>query len=459
MLRHFAQLLCLTSLLAADSASAETYRVGPGERRTSMSQVPWDRLMPGDVVEIVGRPEPYRSKVVICRRGTEAAPIVIRGVPGPDGRLPIIDGKDAVTPPGLDFWSEARGVINIAGASRPDDTMPAWITVENLEICNAKGGNFFLGRKGLTEYYGNASAIYVEKGEYLTFRNLVMHDCGNGFFTAPDSKAILVEGCSIYSNGIAGSVYEHNSYTETNGITFQTCRFGPLVPGAGGCALKDRSAGLVVRYNFIDGGNRQLDLVDAQEGAYLRSEPSYDVTYVYGNVLIERQGQDNNQIVHYGGDSGPPDQNRKGPLWFYNNTVVSLRTDKTCLFRLSSNMQSAEIFNNIFYVAESGNTLSILDETGHAHLRNNWIKPGWKKCHGDLLGAVSDENTIGSEDSGFQSLAEFNLRPAASSEVRGKALSLTPAPEHRVAFEPPWTVNPPQRRVGFRDLGAFESAP
>ena len=39
----------------------------------------------------------YREKWVICRQGTAAAPIVVRGVAGPGGARPLIDGEGATT--------------------------------------------------------------------------------------------------------------------------------------------------------------------------------------------------------------------------------------------------------------------------------------------------------------------------------------------------------------------------
>ena len=54
--------------------------------------------------------------------------------------------------------------------------------------------------------------------------------------------------------------------------------------------------------------------------------PSYRETFVYGNVLIEFDGEGNRQMIHYGGDSGREERYRNGTLYFYHNTVVSTRT-------------------------------------------------------------------------------------------------------------------------------------
>ncbi|HID22039.1 MAG TPA: polysaccharide-degrading enzyme, partial [Planctomycetaceae bacterium] len=98
----------LLGLVAA--APAETYEVGPGRKYTDVDAVPWEALRPGDRVLIHWRPEPYRAKWVICRRGTRERPIIVSGVVGPEGQRPVIDGRSAVTRPELQFWNEERGV-------------------------------------------------------------------------------------------------------------------------------------------------------------------------------------------------------------------------------------------------------------------------------------------------------------------------------------------------------------
>src|SRR5690606_2610711 len=126
-------------------------------------------------------------------------------------------------------------------------------------------------------------------------------------------------------------------------------RFGPLRPGSVGNALKDRSAELVVRYNWIEGGNRQLDLVAGDDADAIPAHPLYARTIVYGNVLIEPDGAGNSQIGHYGGDNGNTALYRKGVLHFFHNTVVSLRSGNTTLLRLSTADESADVRNNVLY--------------------------------------------------------------------------------------------------------------
>ena len=76
---------------------AEVYEVGPGRAFANIGDVPWESLAEGDTVRVHWRALPYREKWVICRTGTEARQIVVSGVPNPDGRLPVVDGRDATT--------------------------------------------------------------------------------------------------------------------------------------------------------------------------------------------------------------------------------------------------------------------------------------------------------------------------------------------------------------------------
>ncbi len=312
------KLLLLTTLIASSSffAHAAVYEVKPNTSLDTIAEVPWATLQPGDTVLIYWKATGYKEKWVICRQGTAALPITISGVPGPNGELPVIDGNGAVTPPNLNFASETRGVIKVGSANIPADTMPKHIIIENLEIRGGHPSYQFSDDGGNTQTYStSASSIYVEKGENITVRNCWITDSANGFFVASNddtvSRNILVEGNYIFGNGVVGSILQHNNYTAAIGITFQYNRFGPLRANSGGVNLKDRSAGLVVRYNWIEGGNRNLDLVDGEDSVQIRNAPEYRKTFVYGNVLIKPDGG-NNQTTHYGGDSGTTAELSKG---------------------------------------------------------------------------------------------------------------------------------------------------
>ena len=240
---------------------------------------------------------------MIGLQGTEAAPIRVRGMPGPGGQRPVIDGENAVTPAPLNYWNEGRSVIKVGGSNTPSNSVARWIEIEGLDVRGARPPNTFTGDNGTVQTYSsNGAAIHVELGEHITIRDCIIRDSGNGIFVSSAgsniSRDITIENNYIHANGNNGSIFEHNTYTAAIGIIYQYNRFGPLASGAGGNNLKDRSAGLVVRYNWIEGGNRQLDLVDAEDSPIIRDDPSYRRTNVYGNVLIEPAGAGNRQIVH-----------------------------------------------------------------------------------------------------------------------------------------------------------------
>lgn len=458
-------LALMAGSIVPSGAAATVYEVGPGKPYATISAVPWESLGPGDTVLIHWRSTPYKEKWVICRQGTAEAPITVRGVAGPNGELPVIDGNGATTRQTLNFWNQNRAVIKIGGASNPPDTTPRHIIVENLDIRSARPPFTYTANNGAVQsYINNAASIYIEKGEYITIRNCRIHDSGNGLFVASSnsivSREILIEGNHIYDNGNVDSLYEHNTYTAALGITYQFNRFGPLRSGALGNNLKDRSAGLTVRYNWIEGGNRQLDLVDGEDSSIIRSHPSYRSTFVYGNILIEPAGAGNRQIVHYGGDSGSTGSYRKGELYFHNNTIVSTRTDRTTLFRLSTNDEACDFRNNIAYVTAAGNTLSLVDSSGVLRLSHNWFKPGRVATFGTLTGTIQDDGTsvVGSAP-GFADEGAQNFRLTSSSACRNAGTSLPAAaiPLH-VPVEQYLAHQKREGRPddGMIDIGAYE---
>ncbi len=411
---------------------ATDYHVGPGQPLAEPGQVPWETLAAGDTVFIHWRATPYAAKWVLCRQGTAGAPITIRGVRGPGGERPVITGQNATTRSVLNYWNRNRGVLKIGGASTPADTMPQHLVVESLDLRSARPPFTFTAPGGAQEsYVANAAALHVEKVRHLVVRDCALGDSGNGLFISPDSQDILIERCFIAGNGNAGSIYEHNAYTAAIGIVYQFNHFGPLRAGCNGNNLKDRSAGLVVRSNWIEGGNRQLDLVDAEDSAAISSHPSYRATFVYGNVLIEPAGDGNRQIIHYGGDSGDTSIYRKGTLYLHHNTIVSTRTDRNTLLRLSTNDETCDARNNIIYTTLAGNNLSMIDDTGTLRLQGNWLRSGWiVSFNSGHAGTVVDAGgNLAGTAPGFLDLAaqDFHLTEASPCRNAGVALAAAAA--------------------------------
>jgi hypothetical protein len=456
-------------LMLPAAASALTFEVGPGKQYTTVGDVPWESLNPGDTVLIYYRPTPYKEKFVLARVGTPSQPITVRGVLGPLGERPILDGNGATTRAQLSYPSRVRGVIKIGASNVPfaDGTtvMPQWLVIENLEIRGARPPNTFTAPDGSTESYTSpASSIYVEFGENITVRNCDIHDNGNGFFAFSSnsivSRNILLEGNYIHDNGNSGSLFEHNIYVEAIGVTYQYNHFGPPLPGAGGNNIKDRSAGLVVRYNWIEGANRQLDLVNAEDSSIVRADPSYRFTHVYGNVIIEHPNSGNNDFVHYGGDTGSAQKFRKGTLYFYNNTVVSDRTDNTRLFRLSTNDESCDARNNIAYVTAAGANLQLLDNFGSLTLTQNWFKTGYTPfVVNHPKGTITNNGTVTGSSPGFVSEAgqDYHLTSGSQAVNAGAALNPAVLPTHNVVREYVKHQSSVARAVnGNLDIGAYE---
>ena len=445
--------------MCSPPAIAMVYHIGEGLEYTAIGDVPLESIKAGDSVMIHFRAEPYCEKWVISATGTAAAPIVFSGVPSQNGTLPVIDGSNAVTRKQLDYWNEPRSVVKIGGSSKPS-AHPEYIIIENLDIRSGRPSYTFTDDAGSAGTYAeNAAAIHLEEGDNITIRNCMLHDCGNGFFCGSGASNVIVECCHIYDNGIEGSIYEHNNYTEAHGIIFQFNYFGYLREGCDGNNLKDRSGDCVIRYNWIEGGNRQLDLVDSDyESIY--GEASYNTTYVYGNILIEPDNHGNSQIVHYGGDSGEEERYRKGTLHFYHNTIVSTRDGNTTLLRLSSNDERADVRNNIIFTTAPGNRLAICASDGTVLLRNNWLKTGWRVSHDNSNADVRDSGgNIPGDTPGFAPMDTVNyFYLEASSPCVNKGTELH---EQCAAFPVQFEyVN--QRRFrqrpqdGAPDIGAFE---
>ncbi|HEX5101576.1 MAG TPA: right-handed parallel beta-helix repeat-containing protein [Polyangiaceae bacterium] len=393
--------------------------VGPGLDVETPSDVAWETLSAGTLVRIHHRAEPYRDKWVVNTTGTANKPVVVLGVPE-NGVLPVISGDGATTRSALEYWNEERGIVKLGGADAPGGPA-AYVTIECLDITSARPGISFDDAGGSsTEYSENAACLYIEDGSYLTLRNNTVHGCGNGIFASSGSSEVLVSGNYVYDNGNVGSQYEHNSYTEARGITFEFNHYGPPCDGCDGNNLKDRSAGTVIRYNWIESGSRELDLVESDHEE-LVDDPRYHQTFVYGNVLVEPDEAGNSQILHYGGDGSDESMFRKGTLYFYNNTVVSTRGGNTTLFRLSSEEESVDARNNIFSVTADGNAAAISAGMGAIVLADNWLPSGWVDSHDDLTGSIDDQGNVTGTTPGFTDGAAQDFTLAAGSACVGAA--------------------------------------
>ncbi|MDB6027616.1 MAG: hypothetical protein JWM68_3839 [Verrucomicrobiales bacterium] len=442
---------------------ATEFHVGPKQKLQAVSDVPWESLKAGDQVLIDWRPEPYKEKWVICCKGTEKAPIVVRGVPGPKGTLPVIDGNGASTRKQLQFWGDVRGTIKVGGAIVPKGSDAEYIVIENLEVRGARPPFTFIDAQGQPKsYLVTASALYVEKAHHLTVRNCILTDSAHGLFVSSNNESassdILVEGCYFSENGMEGGT-QHSIYTAAIGITFQFNHLAPLRAKCVGNNLKDRSAGLVVRYNWIEAGDKNLDLVDGEDSVLVRNHPSYRKTFVYGNVFIKTPVSTHNQLVHYGGDSKFGSYYRKGTLYFYNNTIVSYRKDPMSLFWLSSDEETCDFRNNILYSTTNSKFFAVKDK-GIMHLSHNFLPENWLTPATDPRGAVKDDGTSTKRmNPGFVDIAAQDFRLSAVSKCRDAGTTLLPeclpanAPIAEYMKE---QQSRPRPNDGHLDIGAYE---
>lgn len=438
------------------------YDVGPGKAYPDPGQVPWEELGPSTLVRIYYRDTPYRNKFVLTTTATSDEPLVVTGIPD-NGRLPVISGEDAVTRTTMYYLNEPRSVVKVGNyTGQSDSDMPAHVYIQNLDIRSGRPSFSFTNRNGTTENYSrNAAAVHIEDGENITIVGCDLHDCGNGLFSTHFSRNVLIRQNHIYDNGIEGRYYEHNSYTGSQGIVFEYNHYGQLRAGCDGNNLKDRSSGTIIRYNWIEGGNRQLDLVETGHDNIF-NDPAYDETFVYGNVLIEMDGEGNSQVLHYGGDGSDRSMYRKGHLYFYHNTVVSTRSGNTTLMRLSTIDENAVVNNNILMVTAGGSRLAITSGSGQTALENNWISSGWRNTHESSMDAgasVSDLGNMEGDAPGFsdQDGEDFSLNANSRCVGGADALPGETAPYPVVQEYVKHQGGEARPTDGSPDIGAFEN--
>jgi hypothetical protein len=347
------------------SRTGTEYHVGAGQPYTSIGAVPWYALEGGDTVYIHHRPPerggPYREKFLVSTRGTAAAWLRVLGVPGPHGELPVISGDGATTSTNMHHrWLAASGraaiqnlgVVHIAVNS--SNALPQYIEIGGLEIADAGAAYSFTGEDGTTAPYAAFSAcIYARTAKHVLVHDNVLRNCGLGFYnwigtgatdTSWDALQVdtVVRGNHFYDNGVVGGYKQHQIYTESDGVVIEGNRFGPMKAGALGSQIKDRSAGTIIRYNWIEQSPAgwDIDLVEP-ENAWskdcstagnpngLNCRPYYAHDFVYGNVIVNKcpgRGRCNPNVVHWNEDHQFGDRGRAtlagGKLAFYHNTIA-----------------------------------------------------------------------------------------------------------------------------------------
>ncbi len=429
------------------------YDIGPDQEYASPCDIPWVELQAGTMVRIHWQDEPYRCKWAITTEAYENHPLVIMGIPDDKDRLPVISGEDATTPEDVSLFQEDRWVIKVGGEEIED--VATWIYLQDFEVTAARPSYAFTDDAGETQSYdSSAAAIRIDQGSEIHLHGMDLNDANNGLTISSGASDVLVSGSWIHENGSQTSGTTYNTYSEAINVTYEYNRLGPI-DGAIGHNLMDRSAGLVVRYNWFDGGDRQIELSGSSE-RHITGDEGYQEAFVYGNVLVEPDEGGSNIIVHYGGMDKTTKDYRPGTLWFFNNTVLSERSDKTILFLLPSDEQQADARNNVFHTTAGEENLLAMSGAGSLTMADNWLTEGWMEISSGDTDLVDDQDSSSGEDPGFEDMDNHDLRLLDDSPCQGTAgESAAGTNDHPVEFQYEKHQNRDPRNT-TDDLGALE---
>lgn len=366
---------CVTQPLTAPAGST-TYNVGPGQAYADLGAMPWLSLKPGDVVNIYYRAQPYATIIAITAVGTPSAPIVINGVTDASCNRPVITGANAtIAADALSsgYWTNSpgsyilgAGLMNFTwaqGTQPSPQTLPSYITIQNLTLTGAKTGNTYTNTAGASASWSGSAGIYAVAFSHVTIQNCLIYGNDSGvFFNSQDaprtSSYVTLRGNIIYGNGMAGSDRAHNIYGQGYRTLYEGNWLGQEAPGAGGSTLKDRSSGTVIRYNYIVATARAIDLVDSEADPTVINDPLYNYAWVYGNIIVDDFSLPDGgsaDPIHWGGDSGNSGNYRVGTLYAYFNTIlvsnvgstVSQANPELALFDMPLASETVEARSNV----------------------------------------------------------------------------------------------------------------
>ncbi len=488
-------------------AWATDYHVGPNQAYATIGAVRWYTLRPGDNVFIHYKPTPYYEKFLISTRGTPTQWIRVVGVPGPGGELPIVSGKNATTSANMHYhWPSASGssaiqhlgVVQIAAGAGDHAPLPAYIEIAQLRIQDGFKTNQFTAENGTrANFDGFAACIYARSVQHLIVRDNILTDCGQGFYNWTGSGVdwwdglqmdTVVRGNYFYNNGNPQSYTEHQSYTESDGVIYEYNRFGPMRTGAMGSQLKDRSAGTVIRYNYIEASPSgwMIDLVEPENGyEALGPKAAYKQTFLYGNVMISKGATVNGpNMVHWNEDHQMGVGRAVQPgskLFFYHNTVlvVADRADFYAFHLFNTtwggyDCPSAslpgviDIRNNIVALVPRTSGATPMMKFAHCTSTNlafgpNWVSPGWLSGTTASVTGVTSLVTPANNSPGFIGPTDLHLTAGSSAaaiggalapEVVSNSLQQSLVPSHQYVEHQRVTTR--ERSGAGSDAGAFE---
>jgi chitodextrinase len=360
------------------------YEVWPNKAYINPRDIPWLSLMPCDQVLIYHRSTPYTDIVFIGSRWERWKYISIKGIPWPNGELPVFDGSWAVMP--KNTWANQYTdlvwmiiIANPTNVMRAYGYKPWYIGISNLKIQNARTPNLATNINWIEQQWPQFVAwIYISPAEHIAIT-----DCEFGdnwlwiFVNSQDleysqSRDILISRNYFHGNGILNNASLHNSYTEAIWVIYEFNYFAAPIKWTAGDNIKDRSAGIIFRYNYIEDGVNLISLRDPQSNADFESQAIdylwdklVSKAFIYGNTFVAKSPTVYNDspviIAHWDGIYGDGKHVRYWEIFFYNNRVISTidkilyRTENIPLFALINTRLPTTVVakNNLFYASSS----------------------------------------------------------------------------------------------------------
>ena len=411
--------------------AGKTYEVSS---ETTMDEVPWPILGPGDTVRI--HPGTYHRQILISTSGTPSQPIRICGVPDSSGNLPEISGTGAVATPGSKFGTGANSIQNISGgitiynlggAYYGGANYPSNIIIEGLKIDGFNKNNSFtnINTSSATNYDKFAACIRIQHGGNITLRGNEIAWCGNGIFALSNNgvesqvtRNLLVEGNYFHDNGVVGDGSEHQSYLQVFGLVVQGNYYDYPLLGGTGVQIKTRTSQQFIRYNyfeptpyaildfpFIDSDSSFVypwvgldsgELANTNPNDIVANYESYQDRFVYGNIFHNIDGPQSTPYYLFS-DTDDFYQNPGRTMYVYYNTFYqsltrSATTPHWANFFLDFgpyNMPTTElavfptarVTNNALYLDQSSVAPSFFmwnsNMADRVVLDRNWISSGW----------------------------------------------------------------------------------
>jgi parallel beta-helix repeat protein len=266
--------LIVTACLACHIpyAWAETVHVGKGRTVSSLADVKWASLKPGDKV-IVG-PMISDSVVVVTAQGSAANPIIVRSA---KGAQPIVENS-----------------IVVQGSRH--------IVFDGLTVRNAKHSGFIL-RRGAEDITIRNSVVYDSglgiwigdgaKDDHRLLNNVLFRNKTHGIaidvINSRKGHETLISGNHVFRNGIHGMEINGNRYIVEHNVVYEN---GQSMSGISGihtyARSPDQNAGdyNIIRYN-ISFGNIDRE---GQDGNGIQLDQWCDHNQVYYNVAFGNDG-------------------------------------------------------------------------------------------------------------------------------------------------------------------------